>query len=76
MKLDESKLRELDLKRDAKKLDGAYNGMFSRAVELMSTGNGQHRAKMVNFDIIANIAKATYEWLKLCLFSSGLDDSF
>ena len=64
------------MKRDAKKLDKAYNGMFSKLVEVMSTGNGKHRMKMVNFDVIANISKGAYEWTKDSLACAGIDDSF
>ena len=31
---------------------------------------------MVNFDVVANIAKGAYEWTKDSLACAGIDDSF
>ena len=45
-------------------------------IKVMSTGNGKHRMKMVNFDVVANIAKGAYEWTKYSLACAGIDDNF
>lgn len=76
IKIDASKVKVFDIKNDAKKLDNAYDGVFSQMLQTIATENGKHRVKMVNFDNIANIAKAVYENLKLDLYNNDVDASF